>query len=86
MKLEFTMMLKPSVNHYSRSQQILLNQRKARHMGSNAKVMLITFFYVCEIVYCDLTKGQAVNQKFNLEFMQRLNENIRKKKSKSLKK
>lgn len=64
MKLGFTVMLKPSVNHYSRSQQILLNQKKARHMRSNVKVILITFFDAREIVHRDLTnyhKGQTIN-------------------------
>lgn len=48
-------MLKLCVNHYSRNQQILLNQKKARHIRSNIKVMLITFFDIREIVHRDLT-------------------------------
>ena len=54
--------------------------KKARQVRSNVKTMLIVFFDVRGIVHREFVPpGQTVNQKFYLEVLRRLRENVRRK-------
>ena len=54
--------------------------KKARQVQSNFKIMLITFFYVNEIVHKEFVlPGQTVNQQFYLQVFKRLHDSVWKK-------
>ena len=84
MKLGFTgMMLKPESIITVKSANSP-RPKKARHVRSNVKAMLITFFDFRGMIHREwVPQGQTVNQHFYLEVVKRLRENIRKKRPES---
>ena len=81
MRLGATVTTRKQNKHQANGKLLILQKpKKAQHVRSNVKLMLISFFDANGIVHKEFVPpGQTVNQQFYLEVLKRLRDSVRKK-------